>query len=230
MTYTLGLALEDFVPVILSSIGLYILSQMVYRLDNTLGFMAQAGWVLITVGGVLKATWKLTMALTATQVNLVWLDKGMFLWMAPGFTLMAFAIWFTAELMTQGKRPSRIWPLPSAILGLMVVMLLFTGFPDITVNTWRFALLGIMTLSNVILMVLLIQKARRFNQSLTAGLFLLNIVLVFVLSGLARIPEQTIPLQWTEQILNTIAQGAFLYGAWQLAQTIQLRRPQIASA
>jgi hypothetical protein len=31
-------------------------------------------------------------------------------------------------------------------------------------------------------------------------------------------PNQTIPLQWTEQLLNTFAQGAFAFAAWKLAQ------------
>jgi hypothetical protein len=68
--------------------------------------------------------------------------------------------------------------------------------------------------------VLLIQQARRLGLNGIALLFLANIVIVFILSGLARIPDQTIPLQWTEQILNTFAQGAFAYAAWKLAQAI----------
>ncbi|MBK9781825.1 MAG: hypothetical protein IPP55_17560 [Anaerolineales bacterium] len=56
-----------------------------------------------------------------------------------------------------------------------------------------------------------------------AWLFLANIVIVFVLSGLARIPEQSIPLQWTEQLLNTFGQGAFAYAAWKLAGVISSR-------
>ena len=219
-TYTVGLALEDFVPVIFSSIGLYFVSRMVKNVDARLGQMATIGWILVSVGGFLKATWKLTMALTNTQVNLVWLDKGMFMWMSVGFTLLAFALWFMSEVRSGKRKLGRIWLGPSVVLGLSVVAILFTGFPDLTVNTWRFILLGVMTIGNVVMVVLLIQQARYNNLNKMAWLFLVNIVIVFVLSGLARIPEQRIPLQWTEQLLNTFGQGAFAYAAWKLAGII----------
>jgi hypothetical protein len=120
-----------------------------------------------------------------------------------------------------GKRQlGRIWLGPSIVLGLSLVAILFTGFPDLTINTWRFILLGVMTIGNVVMVVLLIQQARYNNLNKMAWLFLANIVIVFVLSGLARMPEQSIPLQWTEQLLNTFGQGAFAYAAWKLAGVI----------
>lgn len=219
-TYTLGLALEDFIPVIFSSIGLYFVSRMVTNVNARLGQMATIGWVLVSIGGLLKATWKLVMALTQSQTNIVWFDKGMFMWMSVGFTLLAFALWFMSEIRSGKRQPGRIWLGPAVVLSLSVVAILFTGFPDLTVNTWRFILLGVMTIGNVVMVVLLIQQARYNNLNKMAWLFLVNIVIVFVLSGLARIPEQTIPLQWTEQLLNTFGQGAFAYAAWKLAAVI----------
>lgn len=226
--YTVALALEDYIPVILSSIGLFFVSRMVGRVDGRLGQMATIGWLLITIGGLLKATWKLLMALSNTQTDIVWMDKGMFVWMAAGFTLVAFAVWFMSEARG-GKRPQRVWLGPGAVLGLSLAAILFTGFPDPAVNSWRFILLGVMTIGNVVLVVLLIQQARRLGLNKMALLFLVNIVIVFILSGLARIPNQTIPLQWTEQLLNTFAQGAFAFAAWKLSLAMTAdRRPQTA--
>ena len=219
-TYTLGLALEDFLPVIFSSIGLYFVSRMVKNVNARLGKMATIGFVLVSIGGFLKATWKLTMALTNAQTNIAWFDKGMFMWMSVGFTLLAFALWFMSEIRSGKRQLGRIWLGPSIVLGLSLVAILFTGFPDLTVNTWRFILLGVMTIGNVVMVVLLIQQARYNNLNKMAWLFLANIVIVFVLSGLALMPEQSIPLQWTEQLLNTFGQGAFAYAAWKLAGVI----------
>lgn len=219
-TYTLGLALEDFVPVIFSSIGLYFVSRMVKNVDSRLGQMATIGFILVSIGGFLKAIWKLTMAATNTQVNIAWFDKGMFMWMSVGFTLLAFALWFMSEIRSGKRQPNRIWLGPSVVLGLSLVAILFTGFPDLTVNTWRFILLGVMTIGNVVMVVLLIQQARYNHLNKMAWFFLANIVIVFVLSGLARVPEQSIPLQWTEQLLNTFGQGAFAFAAWKLAGVI----------
>ena len=219
-TYTLGLALEDFIPVIFSSIGLYFVSRMVRNVDARLGQMATIGFILVSIGGFLKATWKLTMAATNSQTNIACFDKGMFMWMSVGFTLLAFALWFMSEIRSGKRQPGRIWLGPSIVLGLSLVAILFTGFPDLTVNTWRFILLGVMTIGNVVMVVLLIQQARYNHLNKMAWLFLANIVIVFILSGLARIPEQSIPLQWTEQLLNTFGQGAFAYAAWKLAGII----------
>lgn len=219
-TYTLSLALEDFIPVIFSSIGLYFVCRMVGNVNARLGQMATIGWILISIGGFLKATWKLVMALTNTQINIVWFDKGMFIWMSVGFTLLAFALWFMGEIRSGRRQPNRIWLGPAVVLGASLVAILFTGFPDLNVNTWRFILLGVMTIGNVVMVVLLIQQARYNNLNKMAWLFLANIVIVFILSGLARIPEQSIPLQWTEQLLNTFGQGAFAYAAWKLAGVI----------
>ena len=224
--YTLALALEDYIPVIFSSMGLYFISRMVGRADGRLGQMATIGWILITTGGFLKATWKLMMAVSGAQTDIVWMDKGMFVWMAAGFTLVAFAVWFMSEAR-EGKRPQRVWLGPGLVLALSLAAISFTGFPDPAVNSWRFILLGVMTIGNVVLVVLLIQQARRLGLNKMALLFLANIVIVFILSGLARIPDQTIPLQWTEQLLNTFAQGAFAFAAWKLAAAAD-RRPQTA--
>ena len=219
-TYTIGLALEDFIPVLFSSIGLYFVSRMVRNVDARLGQMATIGFILVSIGGFLKATWKLTMAATEARVNIAWFDKGMFMWMSVGFTLLAFALWFMSEIRSGKRQPNRIWLGPAVVLGLSLVAILFTGFPDLTVNTWRFILLGVMTIGNVVMVVLLIQQARYNNLNKMAWLFLANIVIVFVLSGLARVPEQSIPLQWTEQLLNTFGQGAFAYAAWKLAGVV----------
>jgi hypothetical protein len=219
-TYTIGLALEDFIPVIFSSISLFFVSRMVKNVNARLGQMATIGFVLVSIGGFLKATWKLTMALTNAQTNIAWFDKGMFMWMSVGFTLLAFALWFMSEIRSGKRQLGRIWLGPSIVLGLSLVAILFTGFPNLTVNTWRFILLGVMTIGNVVMVVLLIQQARYNNLNKMAWLFLANIVIVFVLSGLARMPDQSIPLQWTEQLLNTFGQGAFAYAAWKLAEVI----------
>lgn len=215
-TYNLTLALQDYMPIMFSVIGLYFISRMVRTIHAQLGTVAIVGSMLIFIGGFLKATWKLIMALTESQVNIVWFDKGMFLWMAPGFTLVAFSLWFMRQIQ-RGALPQRMWLGPGATLVSLIVAILFTGFPDPAVNTWRFILLGVMTIGNVVMVLLLIQQARDVNQNRLAALFLVHIIIIFVLSGLARLPDQSIPLQWTEQLLNTFAQGMFVYAAWKLS-------------
>ncbi|MFQ3631426.1 hypothetical protein [Roseiflexus sp.] len=215
-TYNLTLALQDYMPILFSIIGLYFISRMVRTIHAQLGTVAIVGSMLIFIGGFLKATWKLLMALTESQVNIVWFDKGMFLWMAPGFTLVAFSLWLMRQVQ-RGALPQRMWLGPGVTLVSLIVAILFTGFPDPAINTWRFILLGVMTIGNVGMVILLIQQARDVNQNRLAALFIVHIIIIFVLSGLARLPDQSIPLQWTEQLLNTFAQGIFVYAAWKLS-------------
>lgn len=228
-TYTLGLALEDFLPVILSSAGFWLVSSALSRIDAQIGRMAQIGWLLITIGGVLKASWKLVMALTNGGTNIVFFDKSLFVWLAVGFVLLSYAISYGWRILYQNNPRTRIWRWPSVTIALFFVGGLATGFPDVTISTWRFIFLGMMTIANVSIAALLIAQARRQGQTLAAALLAVNIIIVFVLSGLARIPDQTIALQWTEQILNTIGQGAFLYAAWQLVGQMETN-PQISVA
>lgn len=212
MEYTLSLALEDFVPVILSSIGLYFIRQMVMKRDGTSSQLATLGWILITLGGLSKATWKLIMALTDATVDIRLLDNALFVFLAPGFVCMAWAMW----RMRGGK--GGVWGVPAGIISTFYILATITAVTNPGSRTWVFVLLGLTTLANLAFGILLIRQAWQTDKKPMAFLFLFNLVAIFVLSGLARIEPQTIPLQWTEQIINTFSQGAFAYAGWQLSQ------------
>jgi hypothetical protein len=51
-----------------------------------------------------------------------------------------------------------------------------------------------------------------------AALFIINLVGVFLLNGLARMPEQTIALQWIEESINTVSWLAFAVAAYKIYQ------------
>ncbi len=219
-TYSLALALEDFIPVIFSSLGIWFISQMIVRVDAEIGRMSQIGWLLITIGGTLKAVWKLLMALSDAQTNIVFFDKSLFVWMGVGFVLMSYAVSYALRVVDERNPRQRIWLWPLITIATFFVGGFATGFPDFAISTWRFLFLGMLTIANVVLAALLIRRARRMQMPLVAALFLVNIVVVFALSGLARIPVQTIPLQWTEQLMNTVGQAAFMYAAWKLKERV----------
>ena len=52
----------------------------------------------------------------------------------------------------------------------------------------------------------------------------LNVIGTFVLSGLGRLPEQTLQLQWIEELVNTLAQGAMLFAVLTLINGDKLNR------
>ena len=59
---SLALALEDFVPVVLTAIGLLLIVRMIDRVDRGAGAWAALGAILVVAGGLSRATWKLVMA------------------------------------------------------------------------------------------------------------------------------------------------------------------------
>lgn len=211
--YTVALALEDFLPTIFSSIGLWLIYQMISKIDEKLGRVSFVAWLFITIGGLTKGIWKLLMALTNTQVNVVIFDKGLFVWLGIGFLLMVYAYSYSRRVVENRNPRSNVWLWPIISCVSFFAIAFATGFPNPEINTWRFVFLGVLTVSNILLLILLIQHAQRQGQTVVAVLFAFNLVISLLLSGLARIPDQTIPLQWTEQLLNTAAQGAFCYGA-----------------
>ena len=58
---------------------------------------------------------------------------------------------------------------------------------------------------------------------MAAGLFLVNLLIVLIMNGLARQPEQPISLQWIEEVINMVSWLAFALGARILYQEAQMR-------
>ena len=217
MEYTLGLAFEDYVPVILSSVGMWLLSQMIAQVNKETGRLTLVGWLLISLGGLSKSTWKIIMAFSNGSHNIVVLNNLLFILLGPGFVFMAWALWCAYRIVTNKARPG-IWLVPVGVTAVFTLPALFTALTQPDSRTWFFILLTMTTLGNMALGILLIRQSLYLKRSWTAVLFGVNLVTIFMLSGMARIPNQTIPMQWTEQIVNTLSQGAFAFASWQLAQ------------
>ncbi|MCA9951863.1 MAG: hypothetical protein KDE48_19565 [Anaerolineales bacterium] len=213
MEYTIAMGLEDFLPVIFSGIGLYFVVHMIGRFDKTSGRMAFWGAFLIILGGVFKASWKLNIA--ATGQDIVWMADSLFLLLGPGFTLLSWAL-FSAQLIMAGKDiPRMMWLRPLLVIALFVVGAAAASTQG--GRTWIYIMLTLTTFANLAVVVLLIKQSNQQGVKTAAGLFLFNIIAVFALSGMARMP-QTVSFQWIEQGLQTLSQGAFAIAAYQLAQ------------
>ncbi|BCX03119.1 MAG: hypothetical protein KatS3mg053_1057 [Candidatus Roseilinea sp.] len=219
--YTIPLALQDFMPVALSSAGLFFLAEMIARTNQATGRVALFGAWLIMLGGGLKAAWKLNMAMSGNDV--AWMSNALFVLLAPGFTLMACALW-SAQAQMRG-RPLRfnLSAIAFAIGGVSLAVAAALSLAVPSGSAWKFILLGVTTIANLVLSARCIVQAARMGRRDVAALFIVNIVAVIILQGLARIPQQTIPLQWTEQIINTLSGAAFAYAAWKLSRETQAR-------
>ena len=189
---TIPLALHDFVPVVLAGAGAFWLAQRSGRRP------ALVGALLVLVGGLCKATWKLVLAVSGNDIAI--LDDLLFAFLAPGFALLTWSL----------IRPR----LPLAVpLGLSAVALAAALALGRTVPLLILAVLGATATG-----VLALLRAREAGDLTTATLFAVQLAMAYALVPFAG-AGQTISHQWWEQSLNTIGQGAFALGAWRLLNT-----------
>ncbi|MEM9952002.1 MAG: hypothetical protein AAF846_10395 [Chloroflexota bacterium] len=223
--YSIPLALEDFLPVIFSAIALFILAKMIIKMDDGLSHMAYAGVVLVTLGGLSKATWKLIIALSDAEINIHILDNALFFGLSTGFILIAYALWYAQRKYFERRRPDNVWFFPIVVC----VVTLGTAFYTATLydperaspQIWFLILLGMTTIFNFITIGLAIRQARHQNQTTATLLLIINLVAIIALQGIARIGDDTETGQWIAQITNTINQLILLYGVWLLYKGVQ---------
>jgi hypothetical protein len=215
MEYTLSIALVDFLPVIFTAMGLIAITRMVAHVNSLQGRVALFGALLTVAGGFFKATWKLLMASSNGAFDIRWMDEALFIFMAPGYTLLAWSVWQTV-CTVQGKRTFHAWIPPLVIIGVIFVASVYLFITRPESPAWERILLSLMVLATIITGILLIVFSFRQRLPIAGWLFILNLVGIFLLNGLARLDEQTIALQWIEEIINTVAWLAFVIGAKQV--------------
>ena len=208
MEYSLFMALEDFLPVVFSAVGFFFIAKTLARKQAAVGQLAWLGVVLIVLGGFLKAAWKLWIASTGSDI--VWMSQSLFVLMGPGFVLLAWALW--RGLKERKYSSAQIWTVP---LLLSLLALAAAGYLAMTQpnRRWSLLLLIVTTLGNVWTSWQLIRNSWQRNLRGAAALFLYNLLTIFLQARLARM-EQTIALQWLEQLNNTLSWAAFAAAAW----------------
>lgn len=234
-TYSVVMALQDYMPVVLSGAGLFILARMVEKMDVPASKLAYSGAGLVTLGGLCKATWKMTMAVSAGQINLTAMNDILFWFLSTGFILFACGLWYGQRQTWGTRRAANIWIVPCVLVGLTWGAAAYTGLQmyDPTREgrqLWFFILLGVATIANFVAGGLAIWQARKQHLGWVTGLFVLNLVSVILLQGLARLSQESASLQWVQQIINTLAQGAFVWAALKLAQVTLSRLPSLRPA
>jgi hypothetical protein len=219
-TYTVPMALQDFVPVLISAIGLLLLARTAHALSTTLGRICTIGAVLAALGGLSKAVWKLIIASTGTDISV--LDNALFWLLGPGFVLMAYGMSYVVRVL-RGKplRRAQPWAMPLLVIALFYAVAIALAGLRPEMRTWNLILLLMTTAGNFTLSGILIAHALRNGRRDIAALFALNLLLILVLSGFARSADsRTFAMQWTEQGLNTVATAAFAFGAWRFRRLV----------
>lgn len=213
MQYPVSLALQDYMTVIFSAIGLTLLTRMVFQMDQSLGRMALIGTALTVAGGALKATGKLVMSMGGPDLAV--LNLSLFPLIAPGFTLLAWSLYQVRRIFRSKPVMGMPWLAPLILIGLF-------GAGSLAISVaggpWRVPLILLSSLGNITLLALLITAAWGRKMWLTGALFLITLVVVLVMSQMAQMPFQSLGMVWFEQLTQSLAQMLFALAAWQYGQ------------
>ena len=212
--YSLGLALFDYLPVLLSAFGLYLLADLLAKALPASRTLLLLGFALVTIGGLSKATWKLIWVLT--HENLVVLDSLLFICMAPGMVLLALHTAAASSRWRGSGAPTHPGRNSLAVIVPLLAVAAGLALARQDGRAWFFLLLSASALANIAMTALLIRLSLQWGQRLTAGVLLLSILLTLSLSWLARISAGSAPLQWLAENLNLFATGSFALAVWRL--------------
>ena len=215
--YTLELALFDYLHVIVAAIGLYLVCRYCAMVGGRDGPWIYLIPLIAVTGGTLKATWKLIVVLSGTSIQ--WMSDQLFFFLASSYVLMASLVVMSLRAGARGEVMRETWwRIPTVLaVGLVLAALAIANLS--AGRSWVILLLATLSITNLVFSIRLIaHSAARRNWLSTLG-FSLNLIVAYTLVGLARIPEQTLELQWAEEVLNLVANTALALAAWYLIRS-----------
>lgn len=214
-TYPLSFALEDFVPLLFSAIGLFLIARAVNRKNPVAGELAYIGAALIVAGEFLRAGGKLLIAVTGNDHPLV--ISSQLVLLAPGFVCFAWALWRGLQDGVGEMTAGQVWLLPlflnAALLALSAATRLVRGTPAAF-----FILLLVTTVAGIAANIQLARRALHHRLTVVTMLFLLNMMMTLALQWLDGESRATPSAEWAGQISDTLSQGAFAFAAYRLVQ------------
>lgn len=201
--YGVALAVEDFVPCVLALAALVVLAQAVRARVPVAYRVALIGGLVVSLGGLSKATWKLLVATGCWEYP--WLEALLFPCLAFGFAAVSWAVLSAVK----GRAVSPLWfvlfPLAAGV---------GAAWMSISAGEYQnWPLLIASAVGATFLGVTLAVTAFRAGKWSVGVLFVVYILGTNILPPLAAQPRQSAELQWAEQLTNSAVQLCFLLGA-----------------
>ena len=193
---TVGMAIMDFIPVLLFFIAAIILQRDLYNKLSKMAFsMLAAGSLMVFAGGFYKALWKLLYGLQIADVT--YLNSALFPLQAPGFILMFFAL---LSLFGRGKGRNINFNAVAAV--------------PVYESNLPFLIGQILGCSGVIWVLFFI--AKKMKHMVAMLLFLVAFLAMLAMGYLASAGGPG--MDWIEQSVNVVSQGSFLLGVLLLSK------------
>ncbi|WP_235735436.1 hypothetical protein [Nocardioides alcanivorans] len=201
--YNVPLAVEDFVPVLLAGAAFWILAGAVRLRVPRAYSVALVGGLLVTLGGLCKALWKILVASNCWDYPV--LENLLFPCLAFGFSAVAWASLSLAKGREVGPWPFVLFPL-AAGLG--------AGWMSWSAGEYKnWPLLIAAAVAACVMAISLAVIAFRAGKKSVGYLFVIYTLGTNILPPLAAQPNQSLELQWAEQLTNSAVQLCFLLGA-----------------
>ncbi|MFF3501720.1 hypothetical protein [Streptomyces sp. NPDC003247] len=215
--YPLSLAVEDFVPVVLTTAAAVRLITPAAATGRRGRLTAAGGALLIAAGGLSKAVWKLVVALDGPDLQP--LNTALFPLLSAGFLLLALALLRLPPPAPQSPAPA---PAPGEIRRLeRTFAVLWPATATVCLALRSTAPALVLTVAAVtVCAVRLILLARGAGDTWAAGAAGVWLLGMYVLGPLAARPDQSVALQWVEQSCNTLTQAAVVVAARRLAAAL----------
>ena len=186
--YPVSLAILDYVPNLAFLVGAFFLVRIAAMAQSKkCSRMMMAGTLLITLGGLLKATWKLLYASGVGDFQVM--SQVQFILLAPGFLAMAVAVILIARKRAKGAE-----------------------IPVVAMAAWKMPFLLVMTVCSLGAQGILTYISFKRGAKLAAVGFIIAFFGVLMMGGLAS-TEQTLTMQWIEESINSLGQLGFMAGS-----------------
>jgi hypothetical protein len=188
-TLPVSLALFDFLPPLAFLVGAFFLIRIA-RLwcgKPTIG-MILVGSLLVFLGGFLKVIWKLLYVTNVADIQ--WMSQSQFILSAIGFLGMLVGIIY----MVRGLRNTDT-----------------AGVTILAIAAWKIPFLFLMILASLGSEGILVYLSFMRKTNLAAVGFIFSVLSILVMGAMTS-SEQTLTLQWVEEVVNAIGQLGFMLG------------------
>jgi hypothetical protein len=197
--HSLALALFDFLPPLAFLTGAIFLIKIAFMCCGIpCGRMMTAGSFLVFLGGFMKAAWKLLYV--TGMANISWMGEGQFILLSIGF----LAICISVILMARKLRTD---PNVAVLLGIV---------------PWKLPFLFLMILTSLGAEGILAYIAFRRNLRPAAAGFIVGVMGILAM-GVFASGDQSVAMQWIEEIINTLGQSGFMLGCILLHRDFKIR-------
>jgi len=207
-TPSLGMALFDFVPVILFVIGSFYLGSFVKRNSNTFVFiMFAAGIATANFAGLCKAAWKFMLATSGKGI--AWMDDLQFLFLGIGLTLVFIAVFIIMRKRKKAENTAAAAAIMFTVKGTNLFYYLLTLVVAATIGY----------LSCLIII------AKKLKSNISVVLYIAYGVISIMMGALSGSGEMEI-INWIAQTINTIGIFALLIAHFHLNRKDKLAQEE----